>query len=488
MLAGVGVVAQREEDPQRAREPIDLMIEPARRAGADAGAPALLTSAGHVAVPTGRWSYGNAPGMVVEAIGVRAATTVAARVGVLQQTLVGEACARIAAGEIDAALVVGDEAGHRLKRAQATGHAPSERASRGEPDRVLAPTGELRHPVELRAGLRMPIGIYAMIDSAFASARGCTVEDRLGEIAAMYSRFSEIAARNPHAWRRAAIEPDALRGPSERNPMLAFPYTRLVSTYWSVDQAAALLLCSAEKATAAGVPRERWLFPLVSTESNHMLPAVARRHLGACPGARFAGRAALEHAGLSVAEVDLIDLYCPFPIAGRLFAAELGLSPGRDLTVTGGMSFAGGPYNNYGYQATARVAELLRAGRGRTALVSNVSGVLTKQAFCVWSTVPGPQPFAWLDVTGAVERETAAKSVTADFAGDGVVAGCTVVHEPGRRPRGVAILDVEGDRRTVATTEEPALVAAIETSDYVGSRVRVHDGVFGRAGGAGPDG
>ena len=38
--------------------------------------------------------------------------------------------------------------------------------------------------------------------------------------------------------------------------------------------------------------------------------------------------------------------------AVEVFAAELGIDPARDLTVTGGMPFAGGPLNNYVLQAT----------------------------------------------------------------------------------------------------------------------------------------
>ena len=77
-------------------------------------------------------------------------------------------------------------------------------------------------------------------------------------------------------------------------------------------------------------------------------------------------------AELAIADVDLVELYTCFPVAVETYAAELGLSSTRDLTVTGSMAFAGGPYNNYVLQATCRMGQLLREGKGemRAAMVS----------------------------------------------------------------------------------------------------------------------
>src|SRR5690606_27749788 len=153
------------------------------------------------------------------------------------------------------------------------------------------------------------------------------------------------------------------------NPMQAFPYTRNHCSTWNVDQAAALLLCSMGRARELGIPQSTWIYPLASVESNHMVAVSARAGLAECPGARITGRAALKAAGLATADIDLIELYSCFPLAVQTYAEGLGLSLERDLTVTGGMPFAGGPYNNYFLQATCRAAELLREGRGRNALL-----------------------------------------------------------------------------------------------------------------------
>jgi acetyl-CoA C-acetyltransferase len=480
VLAGIGVASQREDDPREANEPLALMVAAALSAGRDAGAPQLLADIGYVAVPQGRWSYSNPAALIAATLGARGAHTTLAKVGILQQSLIGEACRRIVDGETDVALVVGAEAGYRLLRAARANIELTDTQDEGAPDTLLVPAQELRHPAELRAGLQMPIGVYALIDSAFRSARGLSLDEHMSNVAQRYSRFSEIAAANPAAWRRDVVTPEEILTPAPGNAMQAFPYPRLVCSSWSVDQGAALLFCSAERAMAERVPASKMLFPLVSTESNYMLHASARGNLGAVPGARLAATAAFEHVGLEPNAVDLIDLYSPFPIAVETYASEAGLPIDRDLTVTGGMAFAGGPYSTYVLQSTARLGELLRnRPAGGVGLTSAAAGVLTKQAFCVWSTEAGRDPFALIDVSADVERVTQVKEVVVDYEGDAMVVANTVLYDRTQPRRGVAVLDLPGGRRTVAVAaDDAALLEALERGDLNGRHASVKDGRF----------
>ena len=399
--------------------------------------------------------------------------TVLSTVGVLQQTLLGAACRAIADGEIDAALVVGGDAGYRILRSRITGQEVPSPDPGGTPDLLLAPKEELRHEAEIRAGLRMPVGLYAMMESAFRARRGLGVEAHRDQIAALYSRFSAIAADNPSAWTRRQFPPEAICSASERNPMQAFPYTKRHCSSWNVDQAGALLFCSVRTAAAMRVPRDRWVYPWASTESNHMVPVCARAELDRCPGARIAGEAALRPFGLTVDQLDLLEFYSCFPIAVAAYAAELGVDPRRDLTVTGGMSFAGGPYNNYVLQSTARMAQMLRAGPGRTGLVSSVSGTLTKQGFGLWSSEAPPDGFRFADVTEDVARAAPARDVTLDAHGPGRIAGFTVLHDRVKPPFGVAIVNLAAGSRAVATTDDAGLMAEMEQAELCGAPVTV---------------
>ena len=473
VLVGIGTASRREENFEHALEPLDLMLEAVATAGADSGSPAALAGAQYVAVPRGRWKYGNPAGAIARAIGAEQATTVLATVGVLQQTLIGEACARIACGEAHTALVAGADAGYRLLRAQIAGREAGERLHGDAPDITLAPKDELRHPAEKRAGMRMPVGLYAIMESAFRAKNGWSVTQHRDRLADLGRRFSRVAADNPHAWQRKAVDSSAIREATERNPMQAFPYTRFHCSTWNVDQAAALLFCSAARAGQLGIPRSRWVFPVASTESNHMVAVSARADLSTCTGARIAGRAALKAGGICADDLDLVDLYSCFPIAVETYADALGLPITRDLTITGGMAFAGGPYNNYLFQATCRAAELLRQGKGRNALVSCVSGILTKQGFGLWSVEPGPHGFVRADLSADVAAETRTLEVVDDYTGDANVAGYTVLHGRGQAPTGIALVDSPEGGRAIATSRDLDLIARMQAEEFVGRHMRV---------------
>ena len=480
VLAGFAVTTQREEDFRRAREPLALMLDAVQRAGDDCGAAQALASVDWIAVPKGRWQYSNPSGAIARSIGAIHATTVLASVGVLQQSLIGAACARIARGESAMALVVGGDAGYRLLRAQIAGGAAPDTQQHSAPDVYWTPADELRHPIERAAGLQMPVGLYALIESAYRFEQRLSVDAHRDRLASLYERMSGIAARNPHAWQQTAVAAATIREPGPKNPMQAFPYTKLHCSSWNVDQAAALLFCSHDRADALGIPMLKRIYPLASTESNHMVPVVERARLATCPGAAIAGQAALASVNLDVAELDLVELYSCFPVAVELFADAIGIALERPLTVTGGMPFAGGPYNNYVLQATCRAAELLRAmreatkaeQRPRTALVGSVSGILTKQGFGLWSTTP-PTAFLHADVTSDVAQATERREVVAGYRGPATVAACTVLHVRGEAAKAVALCDTPQGCRTLAVTDDSSLVMAIESEEMVGRGLRI---------------
>jgi acetyl-CoA C-acetyltransferase len=255
--------------------------------------------------------------------------------------------------------------------------------------------------------------------------------------------------------------------------MLAFPYAKLHTSSWNVDQAAGLLFCSAELAQALGIERSRWVFPLASTESNHMLAVSARAELHRCPAVEIAGGRAMELAGVEPSQLDYVELYSCFPVAVRLMALGLGLSLDRPLTVTGGMPFAGGPLNNYVFQATARMAELLRRDPGSTGIVTSVSGMLTKQGFGLWSNEPAAQGFRSEELSEQVARGTETRTLVSDCEGRGTIAGYTVLHVQGAPSRGIAVCDLADGSRTVAFTDDPSLAPAMTREEFCGRTVQI---------------
>src|SRR5262245_15442725 len=474
VLVGVAAVQQREDDPAKAREPVELMIAALEAAAEDAGAKALLARADRIAAPRGFWDYADPCRLIAERFGAAAARTEVAEVGVLQTTLLGRAAAAIVEGRADVVLVTGGAAKYRRQRASQTGReAPLTRQQGVTPDEVLRPHREIVSPLETAAGLLMPVGQYAMIENALRAAEGRSIDAHRRDVAELWARMSRIAAGNPDAWSREALAPDAIREPVGRNRMLAFPYTRLHNSQWNVDQAAGLVFCSLATARALGVPRSRMVFPLAVADANHMLPMSERRLVHRCPGFARAGERALAAASRCVEDVAHLELYSCFPSAVRVQARELGIDESRPLTVTGGMTFAGGPLNNFVYQALVRMARVLRGDRGSAGMVNAVSGVLTKQGVSLWSSEPAPGPFRFEDTSAETAREVEAVPVAEAATGPGLVATYTVLFDGETPSRTVLLCDQEDGRRALATSPDPALAELAVREELCGRKLRL---------------
>ena len=293
------------------------------------------------------------------------------------------------------------------------------------PDSVLRPHAPILSAREIRAGLALPVVQFALIENALRAAEGLSLEAHRREIAALWAALSEVAAGNPDAWSREPVSADAIGDPA-RNPMLAFPYGKLHCSHWNVDQAAGLALCSVATARALGIARDRWIFPLAVADANHMVPYTERRSLHRCAGFARAAERALSRAGRDLASVTHRELYSCFPAAVRVQLRELGIAGDRPPSVTGGMTFAGGPLNHFVLQSLVRMAQLLREAPGSTGLVTAVSGVLTKQGVSLWSSEPGAAPFAHDDVSEATARETGAVEIVDAVEGPATIATYTV--------------------------------------------------------------
>jgi acetyl-CoA C-acetyltransferase len=471
VLVGVGVVQQREEDPARAAEPLELMGRALERAAEDAGSRALLERADSIRTPRGFWDYPDPGRWLAERFGAAKARTEMAEIGVLQTTLFGRAARDIAEGRSEVALIAGGEAKHRAQTARRAG---GEEQLTKLPDRpsdsVLRPDGDIISQLEIAKGLAMPVGQYAMIENALRHAEQQSVAEHRQAVAELWSRMSAVAAENPEAWSPRHVPAEEIREAGPRNRMLAFPYTKLHNSQWNVDQAAGLVLCSVETARSSGIPRERWVFPLSVVDSNVMIPLTERRELHRSPGFAIAGRRALERAGRAIDDVTHRELYSCFPVAVRVQARELGIDETGEVTVTGGMAFGGGPLNNFVLQALARMAHVLRADPGTTGIVNAISGVITKQGVSLWSTEPSEGHFHHDDVSDAVSRETPRVEVAPEADGAATVASYTVLHS-GAAPQAVLLCDLPDGRRTLTMSNDAELIATAEQQELCGRPV-----------------
>jgi acetyl-CoA C-acetyltransferase len=345
------------------------------------------------------------------------------------------------------------------------------------PTEVLGGDFEMMHPYELARGIAMPVQVYPMFEQAFRRAQGRAIDEHLVRISELWARFSEVAAANPNAWIQRAYTAEEIRTPGPDNRWIGFPYPKLMNSNNNVEQGAALVLCSAEAAERLGVPREQWVFPHSGTDAHDTYGLSNRENLHSSPAMRAAGRTALELAGIGVDDLSLVDLYSCFPSAVEIAANEIGLpldDASRPLTVTGGLSFAGGPWNNYVTHAIATVADRLReAPAGSYGLCTANGGFITKHAMGVYGNEPPAQGFRWQDVQDEVDRAPTREAVP-EHDGEAVIETWTVMHDREGRPENglAAVLTPEG-RRAWATTQDADALKVLLTDEMIGRTVSV---------------
>ncbi len=182
----------------------------------------------------------------------------------------------------------------------------------------------------------------------------------------------------------------------------------------------------------------------------------------------------LELAGLGMDDIEVVDLYSCFPSAVQLGAAALGLGLDRQLTRTGGLSFAGGPWNNYVMHAIATVMTDLRDRPGAKGLVWANGGYVTKHSFGVYATEPagGRVPPRRRRRTRSTPARRGAFAAPAEAAGPAVVEAYTVMHDREGRPEtGIAACLLADGRRAWGTTSAPDAAAALCEGEWVGRSV-----------------
>ena len=478
VLIGAGQYVHRAAGLEDALDPSALMCEAVRAAATDAGLSAVPNPDSVRVVGLLSFRHGDPAWVVANQLGLSprecAVTTMG---GNSPQTLVNGTAIEIQNGDLDLAILCGGEAWRSRMRARKAGvELQWPTSPQDQFPRVLGEDMKMSHPTERALGIGMPVHVYPMFETAVRAAAGRTVEQQQVLSSELYARFSEVAAANPYAWLREAKTAEEIRTPSPGNRMIGFPYPKSMNSNNDVDMGAALLMCSVEKAESLGVPRDRWVFPLSGSDFHEHSFISERWSFAETPAIELGGRRALELAGAGIDDIEIIDLYSCFPSAVHLGAQSLGLSLDRQLTRTGGLAFAGGPWNSYVMHAIATVMADLRDRPGAKGLVWANGGFATKHSFGVYSTTP-PVRFQHThpqDEIDAMPRRELAEP--ADAAGAATIEAYTVMFDRDGAPETALAATLLADgRRAWGTSADAALAAAMCEGEWVGRAAQLDD-------------
>ena len=468
VVVGVGQYLHREGAPL---EPTELMTEAVRRAETDTGVAGVAAGADVVAaVPTFSWRYRDPGRLVAERIGATGARTWYVTVGGNSpQRLLNKLAVEIHEGRAELAVLCGGEAVRSKQAAKRRGEQLdwTIQGEEIEPDWQDGAPFLMAHPVEVERGILMPTQSYPLFENALWHDSGRSLEEHLAVIGQMWSGFSRVASTNPNAWRREAFTAAEITTPTAENRMVSFPYTKRMVSNPDVDMSSGLIICAASRAAELGIPADRWVFLHAGTDGTDRRMS-ERSDFVSSASIGVAGRRVLELAGTDVDSVAHLDLYSCFPSAVELALRELDIDIDRQLTVYGGLAFAGGPWNNPVGHALAAMVDVLRGDPGSLGLVTANGGIVDKHAFGVFSTEPPAAGFRYEQPQDEIDAR-GGRPVDGDHRGSATLETWTVVHErDGSMARAICACLTPDGARTWAFNEEPDVMARFEREDVTG--------------------
>lgn len=474
VIVGAHQIVQKPDDPSDAVEPVALMAAAVEGALSDSSASSLAQDIDIIAVVEGAWKYSDPARLVADRIGARSARTMlSSNGGHTPQSLMNHLSSRIQSGEIASAVIVGAEtiwSRRRLRRADLPVNQTVQIDV--EPDEQFGNDVPMSTEFEQSRGLKAPINYYPIFESAIRAKRGETLDQHRNRISELWAGFNQVAVDNQHAWSRDPMTAAEIRDPARSNRMVGFPYTKAMNSNWDLDQASALVLCSAEKAEAAGVNKDLWVFPWAGTDAHDTYSVSERRDLHSSPAIAEAGKALFEMTDVGADDIAHIDLYSCFPAAVQVAVEALELSFDRSLTQTGGLTFAGGPLNNYVTHSLAAMTQTLRSATGDIGLVTANGGYLTKHALGIYSTTPPSKPFKAVDVQEIVDQ-VPTTTVDEGFIGTAEVEAYTVMHSKEGPDEALCAVRTPTGQRTWAQIVDADDLEAMMATEAIESPITV---------------
>ena len=402
----------------------------------------------------GTGSPDNAPEAFGAAGGISAVRLIYADVGGQSpQAMVNELARDIRRGACDMAVLVAAEATGTAKRARKAGvtldwSVVSETSfdNRLSTFPILSRT-EIRHGI-----ISMPLA-YSLIENARRIGLGLDSDAYAREMAALWSAFSAKAETRIHSQFPGFRSPEAMQSDDNANYPLTDIYRRWHVAQDAVDLGSAIILTSAGTARALGVPQDKWVWLAGAAEAADP-PLSERAVIRRSAALDFAIPAALDQAGLAATDLGPVDIYSCFPCA--VFAAVDSMQDASralgDYTLTGGLTFFGGPGNGFAMYNIAAMVDTLRQDGSKPAMVTANGGVMSKQAVGIYTATQPNIPYS-----GDVAKGYVLAPIPIDDAPQGKGRVLSFVRPAGKDGFGPAtvLLETEGGARAMAMIDCP---------------------------------
>ncbi len=489
VIVGVGEVVDRPAQPADAQEPLALMAEALRAAQADAGGEWLTQIESLELIGLMTWRYVDPVSQLCARLGLDPARKINASMGgETPIRLIHEAALRIARGELRVAAIVGGEAMHALNRARKEKAQLrwTPLASKETATRFASSSFELSD-IARKLGVTDPAQIYPLYEMATQAAWAQTPAQAQTESAELWAQYAAVAAENPCAWIRKAPDAASIATVSEQNRLINWPYPKLMVANPAVNQAAAVIVTSVAAARAAGVADDRMVHIWGGAQAKEPEDYLKRDRYDHSSAQAAVLERAVELAGGDARRFNRLELYSCFPVVPKMAQRVLGLSSAqRSPTVTGGLTFFGGPLNNYMTHAVCAMVRALRAAPQELGLLYGQGGYVNKHHALVVSAQPPPTPLAFED--SAQAQADAARGAVPEllehYIGTATIETYTVLYGRDGAPlHGIVVARTPNGARVmakVALDDEASMALLLSTTrNAIGSPGHVRIDTFG---------
>ena len=429
------------------------------------------------------WSYEDAPAELCKMLGIKPTNkSFSSGGGNTSLRLLNEAALSITKGKSKMVLLTGGETWYSTtlaRKGKRILNWPQLKESK------YTEAGKMKRlsEFEVKYKLYTPSLTFALLETALRAASGRSLEDHQLSIGKLYEKFSLIGSNNPFAWSKKSRTAQEIITSTPKNRNVSHPYTKYMCSNPFVDQSGAILLTSQEFAEDLNIEPSKWIYLMGGGNLQNIYNITQRPSLVNSPAVEHASRLSLAQAGLKIEDIDLFDFYSCFPSMVQLIRNVLNIEEDdpRPFTITGGMAFSGGPWNNYSLHPVITAVDLIRKNPSLKIMQVANGGYNTKLSVGIYGKTPPQKQWStdeFLEMQKEILKEELPKPVE-KAEGTLTIEAYTIIYKREGTPEyGVVLGSLENGSRTLALLKEETITLLnLSQQELVGREFNVYHDV-----------
>jgi acetyl-CoA C-acetyltransferase len=455
IIIGAAQFAQPKET-QNPLDPLNLIAKASKEALEDTGINNVNEFVDTLyLVYFSSWSYEDAPSELSKLLKINPSFKhFSSSGGNTSQRLLNKAALSISEGKSKMILIAGGEAWNSFtlnRKGKLDLGWPEKK------DSIFPEGGEWKmlNDFESKYGLNTPSISYALFETALRAASGRSLEEHQRHIGKLYEQFSKVAANNPYTSGDEKLSTQEISTPTPSNRIINHPYTKYMCSNPFVDLSGAVLMTSQEYAEELNIEPSKWVYLMGGATLHNLFDITPRPTLLTSPAVEHASQLSLAQAGLKLEDIDMFDFYSCFPSMVQIIRNALNIKEDdpRPFTITGGMSFFGGPWNNYSMHPVATAVDLIRKDPSLKIMVVANGGYNTKESVGIYGNQPPIKSWGMNEVSAAQEEISKGEQLDVVEKTNGIVAieAYTITYNKvGKPTMGIILGHLEDGSRTLA--------------------------------------